>query len=474
MRSRWAALPVRLTLTYGLLVIATLLFVVGLTTRLTHTHLTRELDYRIDATVRAFQEGAARRVRQPEGLAREAQQWLAVHAFAPDETALIRTADGTVLSAAGGLDLREVAGTRDLLLAQTPQWRILDGPGGRIRAVSVPISLDGRQIGTMVVAASKARLRATEQALMVRIGLASALGLALAIVLGYSAVRQSLRPLARMLAQIDAIQATGDLSKRIAHSGPQDEVGQLARAFDRMLLRLQEAFRSQQRFVADASHELRTPLAVAKGHLELLQHEIDGANAQRSIAVATEELDRMARIVDDLLLLARLDEGMQLRREPVDIELTVREALLRSMLLAPRRASVDVEPALHAFADPDRLLQVLTNLMTNAAQHGGDEVTINLRAYAQDGRVVVAVADTGPGIPAHELPRIFDRFYRGARARATPGGVGLGLAIASSLAKAMGGEIAVTSAPGAGTTFAVSLPMAPPAPAREPAGSALS
>lgn len=461
MRSRWALrLPARLALTYGLLVTAALLLVVGLTIRLTHSYLTRELDYHLQAIVNEFREGPGRRVSRPEHLAREARAWLAVHPFAPDETALVRIHDGGVLSAAGGLDLRSVQGARDLLDAAEPQWRILGGTQSRVRAVAVPIELNGTQIGTLVAAASKTRLKATEAALISRVVIASVAGLLLSLVLGYTAVRQSVRPLSRMLQQIDAIQATGDLSRRINYTGPADEVGRLAAAFDRMLMRLQETFRAQQRFVSDASHELRTPLAVAKGHLELLQQEIAGARVGRSLAVAAEELDRMARIVNDLLLLARLDEGITLQRRPVDVELVLREALLRSMLLAPRRTTVDVEPGLHAIADPNRLLQVLTNLITNAAQHGGEQVTITLTARRDDGRAVIHISDSGPGIAQEDLPHVFDRFYRGARARQAPGGVGLGLAIASSLVKAMKGEISVTSRPGFGTTFAVTLPLA--------------
>ncbi len=464
-------LPALQTVTYGLLVAATLVLVIGLTVRLTHTYLTRELDYHLLATVTAFQEGPARRIQRPEDLMQESRAWLAGHASAPDDVTAIRTSDDIVLSSAGSLDLRQVRGARDLLTADTPTWRILDGPTGRIRIVAVPLTLQGRQIGTLVVAASKDRLNATLRALSVRIVLASVVGLTLAIILGYSAVRRSLRPLAQILQQIEAIQATNDLSRRIGHAGPNDEIGRLAAAFDRMLMRLEGAFRSQQRFVSDASHELRTPLAVAKGHLELLHQQISSAQDQRSLTIAAGELDRMARIVEDLLLLAQLDEGMTLSPQPVDVELVLREALLRSMLLAPRQTGVEAEPGLYASADPGRLLQVLTNLITNAAQHGGDDVTITLVARGDHGRAMITVSDTGPGIPPQELPHVFERFYRGSRARRTPGGVGLGLAIAASLVEAMGGKITVNSTPGSGTTFALTMPLAPAVPSLEPLGA---
>ncbi|HEX2024783.1 MAG TPA: HAMP domain-containing sensor histidine kinase, partial [Actinomycetota bacterium] len=269
---------------------------------------------------------------------------------------------------------------------------------------------------------------------------------------------RTLRPLRRMAAEVDTIQQTGDLSHRVGPVGTNDEVGRLAEAFDAMLARLEEAFASQRRFLSDASHELRTPLQVARGQLELLEEGLKSAEGRRSLAVATEELERMRRIVDDLLLLARLEEGMPLQREPVEVELVVREALLRGMLLARREHRVEVEPDLYAVADPDRFLQVLTNLVTNAVRHGGEDATIAITGRRVGDAAEISVADTGPGIPPDELPHVFDRLYRGHAARTgAPGGAGLGLSIAASLVRAMGGTIDVESEPGRGATFTVRL-----------------
>lgn len=466
---RASALPFRLALVCGLVLAATLTFVVGLTLRLVHVYLVRELDSRLLATVTEFRDGPARFIAQPQDLDREASAWLASHAFAPDEAVAVRTADGLVLTTAGGIDLRRVPGTRDLLLAATTRWDILQGPDGPVRTVAVPLALEGRQVGTLLVASSKTSDRLMMQALARRIVAASIVGLLLALAAGYTAVRRSVKPLWRMLEQIEAIQATDDLTRRLGPTAARDEAGRLAEAFDRMLARLEQAFRSQQRFVADASHELRTPLAVARGHLELLQQELGDGGGRRSLAVATEELDRMGRIVNDLLLLARLDEGMPLARQPVDVELAAREALLRAMQLAPRRIQVEIAPDLHAEADPHRLLQALINLITNAAVHGGADASIRVTGAARDGRALITVADTGPGIPSEDLPHIFERFFRGARARTTPGGVGLGLAITASLVRAMGGEIAVQSREGQGTSFTISLPLSRPPASLRPA-----
>lgn len=469
-RRRALPLRARLALTQGLLVAATLTFVVGLTVNLTHTYLTRELDARLLATVQEFAAGPARRMRSADELPARVRAWLATRAMAPDEVLAVRTRGGLVISAGGPFDLARVDGIAGILQATTPRWFIRDGPGVRVRLAAVPLLLDGVPVGTLVVATPKTRLRASLRALTWRIILPSALGLALALMVGSLAVRQSLRPLTQMLQQVEAIHSSRDLSRRIGAAGPPDEVGRLAAAFDRMLARVQEVFRAQQRFVADAAHELRTPLTVARGHLDLLAQAVGTADERRSVAVATQELDRMARIVSDLLLLARLDEGLLLAAAPVDVELVAREAVLRSVAAAPHGTEVAVEPGLSVLADHDRLLRVLTNLLTNAAVHGGDAVRITLRAWRDGDHGAICVADTGPGILPEDLPHVFERFYRGAAARRGTEGVGLGLAIAASLVKAMRGEITVRSVVGAGSEFTVRLPLASPPAAGPPDG----
>ena len=461
--SKWyRALPTRLTLTYGLLVAAALVLVSALTVQLTHAYLTGELDRDLLRTIRSFDEGPARRIRWEEQLFLEARAWLAAHPAAPGEVIAVRTSQGLVLTNAGGFSLREVPGARNLLDARAPQWRILDGPAGRVRAAAVPLMLEGHQIGTLVVAASKTRLRTILSALQWRIATASSVGLLLAIAVGYSVVRRSLRPLTLMVRQIASIQASGDLSQRVGPTGVEDEVGQLASTFDRMLARLQDAFRVQRQFLSDASHQLRTPLAVVRGHLEILQQQkLTPAQAQRALGIATAGLDDMAKVVQDLLLLARLDEGIPLERRAVDVDLILREAVLRALPPSARAATIDAQPSLVALGDPDRLVQVLSNLITNAVQHGGSGVAINLAARQDGTHVTITVSDTGPGIPPDELPHIFERFYRGAQARRHSGGVGLGLPIAASLVQAMDGEISAHSSGGHGTTFTIVLPAIP-------------
>jgi signal transduction histidine kinase len=212
---------------------------------------------------------------------------------------------------------------------------------------------------------------------------------------------------------------------------------------------------------------------VARGHLELVGR-LDDPDADRSVRLALEELDRIRSVVEELLLLARLDEGLPLAREAVEVDLLLGEVAVRGMVLGRGEVAVDTDEGLAVIGDPDRLLQVLSNLVGNAVRYGGDGVTVTLSARGERaaGTVALEVADTGPGIPADDLERIFDRFYRGTAARqGVPGGAGLGLAIVVSLVEAMGGEISARSTVGRGTTFCIRMPAAPNATPPAPGGA---
>jgi signal transduction histidine kinase len=459
---RGSTLPLGLRLVgiYFLLLAATLLIVGGVTVRLTRNHLTHELENRLSAAVASFQSGPAARVTRSEDLTNEARTWLAAQALPADEVVAVRTPAGEILTNTGGIDLRRVEHSRDLLTASRAGWWNVDGPSGPVRALTVPLELGGKPAGTIVAVGERSQVDRTLDALLSSVAWASGIGLLLATVLALVVVRRTLRPLARMSRDVNTVEESGDLSRRVGHDGPRDEVGRLAESFNRMLASLEEAFRSQRRFLSDASHELRTPLTVARGQLELLAQELQSADARGSLAVAVDEIDRMGRIVEELLLLARLDEGLPLRRESVEVELVLEEAILRGTLATRREARVEAEPGLYALADHDRILQVVTNLVTNAIEHTGDDAAITLSTRRSGDQVVIEVSDTGPGIPPEDLPHVFERFYRGTKTDETPGGAGLGLPIAASLTRAMGGEIDVHSTPGSGTTFVVSMPVA--------------
>lgn len=456
-------LSLRLVLVYGMLIAAALLVVSGLVLYLTRSHLTQQLDAEIRSSATSFSEGPAKDVKKPKDLALAARKWLRLRALPSDQLAVVRTTTTRPLSGVDTLDLEAFAGAPALLRARDSRWYLLEGEGGTLRAMTLPLVLGDRQIGTLVVGASESEVQQTLSALLAGIMWASLAGLLFAALLGFFTVRRTLRPLEQISSQAQAIQETGDLQRRVAHVGPQDEVGRLAVVFDHMLDRLQEAFGLQQRFLADASHELRTPLTVVRGQLELLQEEISTEEGRRSARIGLDEVDRMGRIVEDLLLLARLDEGMRLENEPVEVELVLQEAMLRGLLVGPREIAVDAQAGVFAEADPGRLLQVVTNLVSNALQHAGAGASVRLSARRTGDNVSVEVSDTGMGIPPEDIPHIFDRLYRGSMPQTdSPGGAGLGLAIAASLTEAMGGELRVTSTTAVGTTFSLSLPATDP------------
>jgi two-component system OmpR family sensor kinase len=462
-RARSLSLVARLTISYAVQLVAALCVVAALAVQLTRSHLDRELDGRLRAIAESFEQGPARDVTSPEELTAAARAWLAALPQPADQVVVVRTASGEVLSTASSLDLRTLPGGADLVAADVGKFWRLEGPGGDVRALSVPLTLDGQPAGTLVTAASTADITDRVSDLMRWILVAAGVGSAFAIAVAAVTVRRSLRPLSRMTDEVDAVQRAGDLGRRVTQDGRADEVGRLTAAFNGTLARLERAFSSQRQFVTDASHELRTPLTVARGQIELLGEAMrQSTESDRSLVLVQQEIDRMGRIVEDLLLLARLDEGLPLASVRVEVDLVVREALLRALPPSGVPVSVEIDPELCVLADPDRLLQVLTNLVVNAVHHGGDNVHLHICGRRKADRVAIEVADDGPGIPGDELPLIFERFYRTAATRAQAStGSGLGLAIVRSLVEQMGGGVVARSVAGEGTTLIVTLRPAP-------------
>lgn len=300
-------------------------------------------------------------------------------------------------------------------------------------------------------------------------GIAGALLLAGALALPL--VGAALRPLRDMERASRRISA-GALSLRLKEPETDDEIGHLARSFNAMVARLEEAFARQKRFVSDVSHELRTPLTALGGQLEMLMlgaDEGDPETQRRLVRGMYAETERMRRLVEDLLTLTRLDEGrLPLRLAPVDVATIVRDVCeLGGMLAMGQEIACDTPAApLTAQADGDRLREVLLNLVENALKFtpAGGTVTLVARAGIRQGTVALEVRDTGAGITPEALPHVFDRFYRAdfARARSpqSTSGSGLGLSIAKSLIEAQGGAIAIASEPGQGTTVTITLPAA--------------
>ncbi len=292
--------------------------------------------------------------------------------------------------------------------------------------------------------------------------LAGLLALAGALLGAYLIGTRISRPLRRMAAVAARVDA-GDLAPRIHPDERDREIRVLADAFNHMLDRLTEAFASQRAFVADASHELRTPLTVVRGQLEVLaaQEHPSEQEVRRVERLVQAEIARIGRLVDDLLLLARAEQGQFLRIEPIDVREFVEEIWHATSLLADRRFELESVAAGTLRADPDRLAQALRNLLSNAIAHTASERgLIVLRVVAvPEQRIRFVVEDDGPGIPEDQRERVFDRFHRtdSARDRAS-GGTGLGLAIVQAIATAHGGRVEAGRARTGGARMELELP----------------
>jgi signal transduction histidine kinase len=284
---------------------------------------------------------------------------------------------------------------------------------------------------------------------------------------GWVVAGRVLRPIGRITAVARDIQAT-DLSRRIELPGPEDELKQLADTFDAMLARLDAAFAAQRQFVADASHELRNPLAIIRTNVDvaLADPHADPDDLRHTIVVVRRASDRMARLVDDLLALARRQEPI-LEHEPVDLGAAIVEASDDFMVPAAARGIVldrAIAPGVIVIGDRDALKRAVANLLENAVRLAPAGSRIRLATGSEGDRAWIAVADEGPGIAPEDQAHVFDRFWRADKARArADGGTGLGLAIVRQIAESHGGQIRLQSKPGVGSSFVIWLPVAPAA-----------
>ncbi|MEO8287078.1 MAG: HAMP domain-containing sensor histidine kinase [Chloroflexota bacterium] len=334
-----------------------------------------------------------------------------------------------------------------------------DAEGTRWRLYVVPIS---RVDQYLVTASSLARIDASVDAFRTLVVLLALSGAAVAFGAGWLLARGALHPVTAMTDTARAIAHSRSLDRRVPRSARGDELGQLAGTFNEMLDSLQGAYHAQQRFVADASHELRAPLTAIQGNLELLERQTNMSADDRREAVsdAKHEAHRLARLVADLLALARADTGMPLRQENVELDRVLIDSVAdaRHMSRGHKLEVGLIEPAL-VHGDPDRLKQLVLILLDNAIKYTPPSGQVIASLQRNGGSVEVVVRDTGIGIPQDELPKVFDRFYRADPARTRdPGGTGLGLSIASWIAEQHGGAITLTSKPGQGTVATVRLP----------------
>jgi signal transduction histidine kinase len=284
----------------------------------------------------------------------------------------------------------------------------------------------------------------------------------ISLAVGWVIAGRVLAPIARITSVAREIQAS-ELSRRIDLRGPDDELRRLADTFDSMLARLDEAFASQRRFVADASHELRTPLAIIQANLELALSENateDGSREEASLVIE-RALRRMTRLTDDLLALARL-ESPEIAYETFPASELLEESRVEFASAAAARG-IELEavaPAeLELYGDREALRRALANLLDNALRYAPEDSRVTVSAESDDGRIRLGVADEGPGVDLADHEQVFERFWRadGSRDR-NGGGSGLGLAIVKRIAVAHGGDVSIRSEPGAGATFTIEVP----------------
>jgi two-component system, OmpR family, sensor kinase len=391
---------------------------------------------------------------------------------APETYVQARGPDGTILSRTTNLgDFDLPIDSNRLAAAQDgAAWTdIAATDDGRLFILNQPIVNRGQVVGVVQFARSLADQDESLETLRDALLIGSLFVVALAFILGWVLSGAALRPIQRITDTAHVIGLQHDFDRRVDYHGPPDEVGQLATTFNGMLNELQGAYRqteqalqSQRRMVADASHELRTPLTSIRGNLGLLQRQPPiSAEDQGAVMVdVVDETDRLIRLVNDLLVLARSDTGRPLRSEPIAIAPLVDDVCRQARLLgAERTIECEAVPDVAVIGDRDAIKQVLLILLDNALKYTPAGGTISIGATVADRVAALRVRDTGPGITSEALPHIFERFYRSDESR-TGSGAGLGLAIAQELIEAQHGQISVKSELGRGSVFTVTLPLA--------------
>jgi two-component system OmpR family sensor kinase len=348
-----------------------------------------------------------------------------------------------------------------------PVWGDINRFGTRLRVLTVPLvaGKGNRLEGVLQVGTRMDVVNATQQTLLEVLLFGTAIAIMAAGLAAWISSRQALQPLDNVTKAALQITSADDLSRRIPYTGSSnDEVGQLVTAFNQTLSRLENLFTTQRRFIADVGHELRTPLTVIKGNVGLMRKikEFD----EESLQTIEDEVDRLTRMVGDLLLLAQAESGkIPLAHEVVELDTLLLEVLNQMQVLARDRVKLylgNIDQVL-VCGDRDRLKQVVVNLIGNAINYTpkSGEIVVGLGKVSDQAQLTVN--DNGPGISAEDLPHIFERFYRSekSRTRQKDGkGFGLGLSIAYWIVRNHGGRIEVNSKLGKGTTFCVWLPLA--------------
>jgi two-component system OmpR family sensor kinase len=337
-----------------------------------------------------------------------------------------------------------------------------NGPDGFAPTVTVPSLANASFVVTAIPLTDVIRSLHHLVELEVVVGLAVLLALSVG---GLLVIGRGLAPLTRLTSTARAI-AGGDLGRRASPADGRGEVGQLGLAFNTMMTNIERAFADREaseerlrQFLADASHELRTPLTSIRGYAELYRMGVTGADLDTAIGRIEQHAVEMGGLVEELLLLARLDETRTLRREPVDLTVIAADAVGDAAVTVPdRHLILDANRPVEVIGDPSHLRRAVSNLLANAVRHTPPGTPVEVGVEVDGGVAVVTVRDHGAGLPPEGLVHAFDRFWRANRSR-TGGGAGLGLAIVAGVASEHGGQALVANAPDGGAVFTLRLPV---------------
>lgn len=465
------SIRLRLTLWYVFLLAIILIVFSGTLYAILSFSLFNELDRTLERRAAEVQNGATAAFdiqSDPRGFLSRGRLLIpSANTFAtPGVYVQVLTTDGTMVSRSENLGEQTLSISADLIARVARGDSIFANTSSSnipLRVYASPLTLRNQTIGIIVVAESLQPTNDTLARLAALLAGGVFLGLFFAAVGGALLADRALAPIDRVTRTAQSITQSNDLNRRIEGSNSRDEVGLLAATFNEMLSRIDGIFRAQQQFVADVSHELRSPLTAIRGNLDLLRRgAADEATLHaEALGAIDSESARMQRLVSDLLLLAQADAGFKIRMERVELDTLVLDVFRQGRAMAGGvNIGLGKEDQAQVMGDPDRLKQLLMNLVDNAIKHtpSGGSVTISLERDEQ--WVRISVADTGVGIPASDLTKIFDRLYRVDKSRARDkGGTGLGLAIAKWVAEAHGGRIDVRSQVGKGSVFTVWLPI---------------